>query len=79
MSLTDKKNPMELTFTCPEMGGYFNCSGFRISDNRGIVTDEDGNRTMDAEVELEEPCPLCGGIHKYHISEIACPFRAFNG
>jgi len=74
MSFNDNKSPMELTFTCPEKGGIFNCSEFRLVNNREIVTDEAGNRTVDAEVELEAPCPFCGKLHKYNINEIACPF-----
>jgi hypothetical protein len=60
---------------CPEKGVAFGCANFRIVENNGIKTDADGNKTLDAKVAIEEPCPFCGKRHVYHVSDISCPFN----
>jgi hypothetical protein len=39
-----------------------------------VITDEAGNKTLDAKVAPDHPCPFCGGRHVYHASELLCPF-----
>lgn len=65
---------MELVFVCPETNAVFNSADYAIVDNKGIRTDERGNKFMDAAVVLTTPCPSCGGIHRYPVSELSCPF-----
>jgi hypothetical protein len=65
---------MRLIFTCPEKNKVFESEDFEIIDNRGVTTDNQGNRILDARVALKNPCPLCGQEHVFHVSELACPF-----
>lgn len=65
---------MKFVFICPVRNKVFESSHFSLRDNRGVITDEDGNRTLDAEVVLNEPCPFCGEMHVYHASLLSCPF-----
>jgi len=65
---------MEFIFVCPTCNKVFECSDFRILENRGVITDEDGNKSLDAKVALNQPCPFCGRKHVYHVSELTCPF-----
>ena len=66
---------MNIVFTCREHNQVFESDRFRIEDNRGVVTDENGNRVLDAKVVLTEPCPFCGRRHVYRAAELACPFN----
>lgn len=61
-------------FVCPDTGKVFGSTAFSILENRGVITDEAGNRTLDAKVALDEPCPFCGRKHVYHASELLCPY-----
>ena len=61
-------------FVCPNNNQVFEGSNFKIIDNRGIVTDDAGNKTLDAKVALGAPCPFCGQKHVYLASELSCPF-----
>ncbi len=65
---------MKFSFVCPNQNHVFESSDFSILENRGVVTDEADNRSLDARVELNEPCPFCGQRHVYHASELTCPF-----
>jgi hypothetical protein len=65
---------VKFIFVCPNKNKVFESSDFKILDNRGIVTDAAGNKTLDAKVALNEPCPFCGQKHFYHASELSCPF-----
>ena len=65
-------------FVCPNKNEMFKRSDFRILDNRGVTTDDVGNKTLDAKVALDEPCPFCGQQHVYHASELSCPFTSEN-
>lgn len=67
---------MELIFICPITGSPFKSTDFKITDNQGIKTDAGGNRTLDAKVVLESPCPACGQMHIYMADELSCPFTA---
>ncbi|MGD8520649.1 MAG: hypothetical protein PVF56_05850 [Desulfobacterales bacterium] len=65
---------MKFTFVCPIQNKVFESSDFKIQENRGVITDEAGNKMLDAKVALENPCPFCGNKHVYHASELSCPF-----
>jgi len=71
--MTDAKEA-KFIFVCPDKNEVFESSNFNIFDNRGIVTDDAGNKTLDAKVALGEPCPFCGQKHVYLASELSCPF-----
>ena len=43
---------------------------------RFLSTDDAGNKTLDAKVALNEPCPFCGQKHVYQASELSCPFTS---
>jgi len=66
---------MEFMFVCPIHNRVFESAAFTIFDNRGVVVDETGNRTLDAKVALSTPCPFCGEKHVYHAGELSCPFN----
>ncbi len=65
---------MNFIFVCPNTNEMFESPNFKILENRGIITDEAGHKTLDAKVALEEPCPFCGQKHVYHACELSCPF-----
>ena len=65
---------MEFLFVCPNRNEVFESSEFDIFDNRGVITDAAGNKTLDAKVALNGPCPFCGKKHVYYASELECPF-----
>ncbi len=65
---------IKFIFICPTQNKMFESSDFKILDNRGVITDEAGNKTFDAKVALDKPCPFCGHKHVYHVSELSCPF-----
>jgi hypothetical protein len=71
--MTDAKE-VKFIFVCPNKNEVFESSDFKIVDNRGVITDDAGNRTLDAKVALDEPCPFCGQKHVYHAGELTCPF-----
>lgn len=62
-------------FICPNKNKVFDSSDFEIVDNRGITTDNAGNKYLDAKVALTKPCPVCGQKHVYLASELSCPFK----
>ena len=66
---------MEFLFVCPEENRSFESADFRIVDNRGVTTDLAGNRTLDAKVALNSPCPFCGRLHVFRAVELRCPFE----
>lgn len=68
-------NMMEFIFICPQNNKVFECSNFTICDNKGVISDEAGNRSLDARVVLDDPCPFCGQKHEFHASELLCPFN----
>ena len=71
--MSDTKK-VSFIFVCPGENGMFESADFKIVDNRGVATDNAGNRILDAKVALNEPCPFCGEKHIYHASELSCPF-----
>jgi len=71
--MTDPKE-VKFIFVCPNENEVFESSDFKILDNRGIITDDAGNKSLDAKVALDKPCPICGQKHVYHASELSCPF-----
>jgi uncharacterized Zn finger protein (UPF0148 family) len=66
---------MKFIFICPIDNKTFESENFCIMENRGVVTDETGNKMLDANVALNEPCPFCGKTHVYHAGELPCPFK----
>ena len=73
--MTEAKE-VKFIFVCPNKNEVFESSDFQILDYRGVTTDAAGNKTLDAKVALNEPCPFCGQMHVYHASELSCPFTA---
>jgi Zn finger protein HypA/HybF involved in hydrogenase expression len=65
---------MKFIFVCPNQHKPFESADFKIDDNRGVITDTAGHKTLDATVVLTEPCPYCGQKHVYQASEMSCPF-----
>ena len=65
---------MKFIFVCPRHNKVFESADFDIIDNKGVITDAEGNKTLDAKVALNEPCPFCGEKHVYKANELACPF-----
>jgi len=65
---------MKLIFVCPRQNAVFETGDFRVIDNRGVITDAAGNKRLDAKGAIEHSCPICGEIHVYPASELACPF-----
>ena len=66
---------MKFIFVCPDKNEVFESAKFNVLENRGVTTDKDGNKTLDAKVALDEPCPYCNKKHVYHASELSCPFK----
>jgi hypothetical protein len=69
---------MELLFTCLRRQIDFFSADYEICDHRGVATDAAGNRYLDARIKLASPCPCCGEIHEYPVSDLACPLTAAN-
>lgn len=65
---------MTLVFECPKTHQIFHSDRFDIRENNGVKTDASGNKFLDAEVALSDPCPFCREMHVYHATELACPF-----
>ena len=65
---------MKLVFVCPNENKAFESADYRIVENKGVITDKAGNKTLDAKVALNESCPYCCQKHIYHVSELSCPF-----
>ncbi len=65
---------MNFSFVCPCRNEIFETDAFTILDNQGVVTDAAGNKTLDAKVALDHPCPLCGERHIYRAEELVCPY-----
>jgi len=70
---------MVFIFVCPKQNMAFESADFTVTVNKGVIADASGNKTLDAKVELNAPCPLCGEKHVYHASELACPFEIPKG
>jgi Zn finger protein HypA/HybF involved in hydrogenase expression len=71
--MTDAKE-VKFIFVCPNENETFESSEFKIIDNRGVTVGDDGSKTLDAKVALNEACPFCGQKHVYLASELSCPF-----
>jgi len=61
---------MKFIFVCPIQNKVFESPDFRIMENRGVITDAAGKKTLNAKLSLENSCPLCGSKHVYHASEL---------
>jgi len=65
---------LKLIFVCPDHNKVFESEHYQVVENKGVVCDAAGQRSLDAKVALDKPCPFCGKMHVYHASELACPF-----
>ena len=65
---------MKYIFVCPNQNRVFESANVNIIENKGVITDNAGNKTLDAKVTLNDPCPFCGEKHIYHANELSCPF-----
>ena len=65
---------MKFIFVCPDKNEVFESASFSILENKGVTTDRNGNKILDAKVALDEPCPFRGQKHEYHAGELLCPF-----
>lgn len=65
---------MKFTFVCPGKHQAFETDDYRIVEDKGVKTDESGNKIWDAKVELTAACPFCGKRHTFPAVEVACPF-----
>jgi len=65
---------MKFIFVCPETKQMFESDDFEIVENKGISVDAAGNKTLDAKIQLSEPCPFCKEKHIFHANELVCPF-----
>lgn len=74
MHINTTGSEMKFLFVCPLRQETFYSNDFQIIDNRGIAVDPDGNRYLNARIQLTAPCPFCGEHHEYHANELACPF-----
>ncbi|MGA9539048.1 MAG: hypothetical protein WBR24_24370 [Desulfobacterales bacterium] len=66
---------MEFIFICPKRNMTFESADFKVTENNGVISDSFGNKTLDAKVELNKPCPFCDEKHVYLASELPCPFE----
>ena len=57
----------------------FESGDFNVIENKGVISDSSGNKTLDAKVELNGPCPFCGEKHVYLAGELSCPFEVPRG
>jgi hypothetical protein len=65
---------MKFIFVCPENHKTFETEDFEIIENKGVKSDNAGNKHLDATVALSSPCPFCGKKHIFHADEMICPF-----
>jgi hypothetical protein len=66
---------MAFLFICPKRHMTFESADFKITENRGVISDSSGSKILDAKVELNAPCPFCGENHVFPASELPCPFE----
>jgi hypothetical protein len=65
---------MKFIFFCPEKHRAFETGDYRIIKDKGVKTDESGNKVWDAKVEVAAPCPVCGRRHIVDVTKVLCPF-----
>jgi len=70
----NREKNAQFIFVGPKQNKFFEGSDFTIFENRGVITDKAGNKTLDAKVKIDQPCPFCGMKHVYHVGELVCPF-----
>lgn len=66
---------MNFIFVCRDQNRVFESNDFSIVENKGVSDDGNGNKVLDAQVVLNQPCPYCGKKHVYRASELVCPFN----
>ncbi len=67
---------MEFIFVCPVTHQTFQTDAFTIIENRGVRTDPNGAKQLDAKVRVDIDCPFCAEKHIYRAEELVCPFEA---
>ena len=50
---------MEFIFVCPVTHQTFQTDAFTIIENRGVRTDQNGAKQLDAKVRVDIDCPFC--------------------
>ena len=66
---------MEFLFVCPYRNETFRTAAFRIVEHRGVRVDANGQKHLDAHVQVDIACPHCGEKHRYAADELVCPFE----
>ena len=69
---------MNFIFICPNPNKVFESADFSVIENRGVISDGAGNKTLDSKVEMREPHPICGEKDVYHVNELLCPFHGLD-
>ena len=64
---------MKFIFICPKRNMTFESAAFKVTENQGVISDSSGNKTLDAKVELNEPCPFC--VRSMFTLQAICPAR----
>ncbi|MFH0782309.1 MAG: hypothetical protein V2B20_10215 [Pseudomonadota bacterium] len=64
---------MKLHFQCPQTGKIFSTDGYSLTDNRGVILNSQGEKILQAMVEVSQPCPHCQEFHRYRVEDLACP------
>jgi hypothetical protein len=68
---------MKLIFICPTHQKIFESRAFNLVENKGVKVDHNGQKYLDARVNLTEPCPYCGARHSFAVRDLACPFNGY--
>lgn len=66
---------MKLIFVCPIHQKTFESAAFNLVGNKGVKLDDNGQKYLDARVNLADPCPYCGEMHSFAARDLACPFN----
>ena len=66
---------MTFIFICPNYQKRFESNAFNLVQNKGVKVDENGQKYLDARVNLAGPCPYCGEMHSFAARDLACPFN----
>lgn len=64
---------MELYFTCPVAGEVFGSENYVLGKGHEIVEDGQKGKELVGVVDLQDPCPLCGGKHRFEVIDVICP------
>ena len=63
---------MKLVFVCPDQNKVFESDHYQVMENKGVVCDAAGNRSLGCQGGFGHPLPLLSGKkHLYHASELS--------